>query len=140
MSTIHRFIGQKNDFSWEGVEPTIYGEKDGPKAASKRELINETRDGAGHFVFRYFRIMPGGSSTMFDKHIHDHGVLILHGHCKVTINEDTFDAGPMDVIYVSPNDVHHFVVEGDEPLGFLCVIPNKKLLDSDQPFVDACVM
>jgi quercetin dioxygenase-like cupin family protein len=63
-----------------------------------------------------------------DQHAHDHGILILHGHCKVKLNDREVHAGPMDVIYVTPQDVHHLIVEGDEPLGFLCVIPNKKLI------------
>ncbi|MCE1252985.1 MAG: cupin domain-containing protein [Anaerolineae bacterium] len=130
MSTIHRFIGEKNDFNWEGVDLTVFDGSDGSKYASRRLLITEEREGAKNFVFRYFKVLPGGSSTMFDKHAHDHGVLILHGHCKVKLNDQEFHAGPMDVIYVTPNDVHHFIVEGDEPLGFLCVIPNKKLLAS----------
>jgi quercetin dioxygenase-like cupin family protein len=130
MSIIHRFIGEKNDFNWDGVDLTVFDGSDGSKYASRRLLITEEREGANYFVFRYFKVMPGGSSTMLDQHAHDHGVLILHGHCKVKLNDQEFQAGPMDVIYVSPQDVHHFIVEGDEPLGFLCVIPNKKLLAS----------
>ena len=128
MSAFHRFIGEKNDFNWEGVDLTVFDGSDGSKYASRRLLITEEREDAKYFVFRYFKVLPGGSSTMFDKHAHDHGVLILHGHCKVKLNDEEFEAGPMDVVYISPNDVHHFIVEGDEPLGFLCVIPNKKLL------------
>jgi quercetin dioxygenase-like cupin family protein len=128
MSTIHRFTGTENDFNWEGVDLTVFDGSDGSKYASRRLLITQENEGANYFVFRYFRILPGGSSTMFDKHAHDHGVLILHGHCTVKLNDQEFHAGPMDVVYVSPQDVHHFMVEGDEPLGFLCVIPNKKLL------------
>jgi quercetin dioxygenase-like cupin family protein len=130
MSVIHRFIGSDNDFNWENVDFTVFDGSDGSKNASRRLLITEENEGAKYFVFRYFRVLPGGSSTMFDKHAHDHGVLILHGHCTVKFNDQEFHAGPMDVVYVSPQDVHHFIVEGDEPLGFLCVIPNKKLLSA----------
>jgi quercetin dioxygenase-like cupin family protein len=130
MSVIHRFIGGENDFNWENVDLTIFDGSDGAKNASRRLLITEENEGAKFFVFRYFRVLPGGNSTPFDQHLHDHGVLILHGHCKVRLNDQEFTAGPMDVVYVSPNDVHDFTVEGDEPLGFLCVIPNKKLVAS----------
>lgn len=129
MSTIHRFIGNKSDFNWEDVDLTIYDDKEGgPKFATKRVMISEEKDNAKIFIFRYFRILPGGYSTIHDEHEHDHGVLILHGQCKVLLNGVEQRAGPMDVIYVSPGDVHHFINDGDEPLGFLCVIPNKKLL------------
>ena len=130
MSTIHRFIGEKNDFNWEDVDLTVFDGSDGSKNASRRLLITEEREGAKNFVFRYFRVLPGGSSTMLDQHAHDHGILILHGHCLVKLNDKEVHAGPMDVIYVTPQDVHHLIVEGDEPLGFLCVIPNKKMLAS----------
>ncbi len=128
MSAIHHFIGENNNFNWENVDLTVFDGSDSSKNASRRLLISEEGEGARNFVFRYFRVLPGGNSTMFDKHAHDHGVLILHGHCRVKLNDQEFKAGPMDVIYVSPQDVHHFIVEGNEPLGFLCVIPNKKRL------------
>jgi quercetin dioxygenase-like cupin family protein len=128
MSVIHHFIGEKNNFNWEDVDLTVFDGSDGSKDASRRLLITEEREGAQNFVFRYFRVLPGGSSTKFDQHVHDHGILILHGHALLKLNDKEYHAGPMDVIYITPQDVHHLIVEGDEALGFLCVIPNKKKL------------
>ena len=34
-----------------------------------------------------------------------------------------------DAIYIAPNESHQFEAIGDEPLGFLCVIPSKELLE-----------
>lgn len=126
MSVIRRFIGSESDFNWEDTELTDYTGVGSIKDATKRILISEDKDGAKNYVFRYFRVLPGGNSTMLDQHAHDHGVLILHGHARVLCNGEEHHVGPMDVIYVSPDDVHHFITEGDEPLGFLCVIPKIK--------------
>jgi len=46
----------------------------------------------------------------------------LHGHAKVQLNEEFFEVNPNDAIFISGNDLHQFVVTGDQPLGFLCVI------------------
>ncbi|WP_303898629.1 MULTISPECIES: hypothetical protein [Thermoflexus] len=32
------------------------------------------------------------------------------------------------MIYIAPQEIHQFVNIGEEPFGFLCVIPNKALL------------
>jgi quercetin dioxygenase-like cupin family protein len=124
MSAIHHFTGDPHEFNWENVEKKVYDDANGNVFGSRRVMINAEREGAQNFVFRYFHFLPGSTSHKFDQHLHDHGVLILHGHCTVVLNGQEYPAGPMDVIYISPNDVHHFVVQGDEPLGFLCVIPN----------------
>jgi len=33
-----------------------------------------------------------------------------------------------DVVYVPPNEIHQFKNAGDEPFGFICVIPDKDML------------
>jgi quercetin dioxygenase-like cupin family protein len=122
MSVVHRFTGVAFALDWEGA---TYREYNGPgvKGASGKILIGPA-DGAANFVFRYFRVDPGGN-TVLEHHPHDHGVLILHGRARVRLGEQEFEVGPQDLVYVSPNDVHQFHTLGDEPLGFLCVIPPK---------------
>jgi quercetin dioxygenase-like cupin family protein len=79
-------------------------------------------EGAPNYRLRYFRVEPGGNTSL-DQHAHDHGVLILHGRATVRLGEQQVVAGPRDVVYVPGNEVHQFSALGDEPLGFLCVIP-----------------
>jgi quercetin dioxygenase-like cupin family protein len=128
MSKIHRFIGSDTDFDWESVISKEYEDR-ASKGASGKIMIG-AHDGASYFVFRYFKIEPGGHSSINDHHAHDHGVMILHGRAILGVGEEQFEVGPRDIIYIQPWEYHSFTTLGDEPLGFLCVIPNKKLLES----------
>ncbi len=125
MSVVHRFTGEANALNWEGARHREY-DAPGVVGASGKVLIGRD-DGADNFVFRYFRVLPGGN-TVLEHHLHDHGVLILHGRARVRLGDASFEVGPNDLVYISPNDVHQFHTLGDEPLGFLCVIPNKDKL------------
>ena len=126
MSVIHRFSGTENAFDWENVKSKQY--PDGAaKGASGKIMIGDA-DGAEHFAFRYFCIQPGGHSTLQDYHAHDHGVMILHGHAQVSLEDEQFELKPRDIIYISPWEHHSLAPIGDQPLGFLCVIPNKAML------------
>lgn len=123
MGIIHRFIGKKNDFDWEGAIPRDYI-KPGTKDSSGKVLIGKS-DGAQNFVIRYFRVEPGGW-TALESHPHDHGIFILHGRAKVRLGEETVEAGPRDAIFIPPNETHQLIPIGEEPLGFLCIIPPKE--------------
>jgi mannose-6-phosphate isomerase-like protein (cupin superfamily) len=63
---------------------------------------------------------------MLEQHAHDHGVMILHGRACVRLGELEVEVGPRDIVYISPYEVHQLRPVGDEPLGFLCVIPPKQ--------------
>ncbi len=127
MSTIHRFKGNEDRFDWEDVELITYSD-DKAKGASGRILIG-TEEGAEHFVFRYFCIEPGGHSALEDFHAHPHGVMILHGRALVTLEDRQVELEPHDVLFIEPWERHSLAAVGDQPLGFLCVIPNKKMLE-----------
>lgn len=128
MSVIHRFTGEEFALNWEGATHRDYNSP-GVKGATGKVLIGPA-DGANNFVFRYFRVEPGGN-TVLEQHPHDHGVLILHGRARVRLGEQEFEVGPRDLVYVSPNDIHQFSTLGAEPLGFLCVIPPKEKKPED---------
>jgi len=117
MSIVHKFKGNSNNFSWEGVTPVSYPGKEG---VFKHVLIGAA-EGAPHYIIRYFRLEPGCSSN-YESHEKDHGVVIMHGKGKVQLNESFFEVEPYDAVYVSSNDIHQFTNIGDEPFGFLCVI------------------
>jgi quercetin dioxygenase-like cupin family protein len=121
MSIIHPFNGSEHHFSWKNVPIKKYAEEF--EGVTKQVFIGPD-DGSHDFVMRYFHLQPGTHSNL-ESHPHAHGVLILHGNAHVQLNNDIFQVKPFDAIYISGNDIHQFVVEGDEPLGFLCVI--KKL-------------
>lgn len=126
MSRIHRFCGNEDHFDWENVRSKQYPDGAAKRASGKIMIGNA--DGAENFVFRYFHVEPGGHSTIQDYHAHDHGVMILHGLALVTIENEQYELKPRDIVYISPWEHHSLAPLGDEPLGFLCVIPNKDML------------
>ena len=121
MSTIHRHRGQ---YDWEGVGLDHYPSEKEMKGVSVRWLIGAA-EGAPNFALRYFEIEPGGWSSL-DQHAHEHGVFILRGQGQVLLGEEESNVGFGDVVYISPYEPHQFKNVGDEPLGFLCVIPTRE--------------
>lgn len=126
MAAIHRFNGTDRRFGWEYVKTITY--EDGSAKNVTGKIIIGRDEGAKYFVFRYFCVEPGGNSTLNDYHAHDHGVLILHGRARVTVENQVFELSPMDILYIKPWEHHSLSPIGDEPMGFLCVIPNKEML------------
>ena len=122
MGAVHKYQGKDGNNQWEGVQVQPY-ERGVAVGGSVRVVIGP-EDGAHNFTMRYFEIEPGGQSS-FDRHEHDHGVYFLKGRAKVLIGWDVHDVGPGDVVYIAPNEQHQFESIGEEPLGFLCVVPPK---------------
>ena len=124
MGKVHQFIGstENDEYEWEGVIPERYI-AEGFEGVVKRVLVGP-EDEAPNFVIRYFQLEPGTSSRL-ERHAHDHGVVILHGQCRVQINEEFTDLNPLDSVYVSGNELHQFTNTGEKSLGFICVIKSK---------------
>jgi quercetin dioxygenase-like cupin family protein len=121
MSNIHKFIGSQDDFRWEGVTVKEYQhEYDGVT----RQVFIGPEEESNNFNLRYFRLEPGTHSHK-ESHHHEHGVLILHGRARVQLDDEFFEVGPNDAVFVPSNTLHQFTPIGDEPLGFLCVINPK---------------
>jgi quercetin dioxygenase-like cupin family protein len=121
MGIIHRRSGTGDAYVWEDVPL-----KDYPSGvslgASVRWLIGRA-EGAPHFAMRYFEVQPGGH-TALDNHPHDHGVLVLRGQAEVLLGEQKSVVGAGDVVYIPGGETHQFHTQGDEPFGFICVIPS----------------
>ena len=128
MGVVHKYQGEDGTFEWEDVTAASYT-KGGAVGGSVRVVIGP-EDGAHNFAMRYFEIEPGGQSS-FDRHEHDHGIYILKGKARVLLGWDLHEVGPGDVVYIPPNEQHQFESIGEEPLGFLCVVPPKKDMAED---------
>jgi quercetin dioxygenase-like cupin family protein len=120
---VHKFTGSGVDYDWADVSEQSY-ESAGSTGVSVRWLIG-TAEGAPHFAVRYFEIQPGASSSL-DKHKHDHGVFVLRGRGEALLGDEVAEISFGDAVYVSPEEVHQFRCVGDEPLGFLCVVPAQR--------------
>ncbi len=124
MSVVHRFTGEDNSFNWEGAISSGYT-KPNTCGADGKVLIGKA-DGAQQFIIRYFRVEPGGFTSL-EKHPHDHGIFILHGRARVLLGTMEVEVGPRDAVYISPNEIHQLIPAGDEALGFLCIVPPKEI-------------
>lgn len=125
MGAIHKFRGDAGSFNWDGIIPKGYDSKD-IKGVTVRWLISRD-ERAPHFAMRYFEVEPGGW-TVLHLHSHDHGVIILRGKGKVLLGKKEAEISFGDVVYIPPNEIHQFKNAGDEPFGFICVIPNKEMV------------
>lgn len=123
MSTVRKFNDKDGAYRWEGISVEPYAPGD-PRAGTRQVLIGPA-DAAPTFALRYFELAPGTQSSL-DSHAHEHGVYILHGRGRVKLGESEHELDPGDVVYVSPNDSHSFHAAGDEPLGFLCIVPARR--------------
>jgi quercetin dioxygenase-like cupin family protein len=74
---------------------------------------------------RYFAVQPGGYTSL-DQHAHDHGVYVLHGCARLRLGHEEHELHTGDVVYIAGNEIHQFFALGDEPFGFLCVVPAKR--------------
>jgi len=130
MGVVYRQIGKDGNFAWERVEAEPY-RGGGASEGSCRHVLIGPKEGAQHFAIRYFEIPPRGQSS-FEHHLHDQGVVILKGRARVLLGWEIYEVGPGDAIYIPQDEQHQFENLGDEPLGFLCVIPSKEWLHKMQ--------
>ncbi len=95
---------------------------DGAAGCRIRWLIGEV-DQAPNFAMREFEVEPGGHTP---KHTHDyeHEVFVLAGKGVLVDGNVEQPLAAGSVVYVAPNDVHQFRNTGQEPMRFLCLIPN----------------
>ncbi|HUT33067.1 MAG TPA: cupin domain-containing protein [Planctomycetota bacterium] len=98
--------------------------EEGAKGVRIRWVINEG-DGAGNFAMRHFEIAPGGH-TPHHAHAWEHEVFVLTGHGSVAGPEGETPLRPGTVVFVPPDEEHHFANDGSEPLTLLCLIPMAK--------------
>ena len=87
---------------------------------TKRDVITD-KDGAPNFAMRVFEVGPG-ISTPLHSHPWEHEVFILSGQ-GVVISEQRETKKEGSVIFIPPNEPHHFTNKGNEPLRFVCLIP-----------------
>jgi quercetin dioxygenase-like cupin family protein len=122
--TIHKFTGDwEREFSWEGARTRLY-QKTETNQVSETWMIGK-KEGAENFAFRYYQLSPGSRSNQ-EQHAYDHGILVLQGSGEVQLGDETHPVSRGDVIYIPPDELHQLVNSGDNPLGFICVIPARR--------------
>ena len=123
---IHRLARLENgEMRWQGVPVRAYSpENSGADRATRQVLIGQDEN-SPHFHLRYFAVQPGGHTSL-DQHAHDHGVYVLHGRARLRLGNHEYEINTGDVVYIPGNEIHQFFTLGDEPFGFLCVVPAKR--------------
>lgn len=112
---------KSDDFSWKGVEKKVYKtETQNFKDIHRYTLLGEEFKELNSET-RYFEIQPGGYSSL-EYHRHPHSVVIIRGSGSVILNNELKEISSFDVVYISPETIHQFHADNDEPLGFICVV------------------
>ena len=126
MGIIHRFNSiEDGEFRWQDVLVSAYGPENSKADRATRQILIGIGEQSPHFHMRYFAVQPGGYTSL-DQHSHDHGVYILHGRARLRLGNEEHELQTGDVVYIPGNEVHQFFAVGDEPFGFLCVVPAKR--------------
>ena len=125
MSVVHRFTGTESNFLWENVKIQNY--ESGLEGVTKQVPIGPNED-SNNFYIRYFRLEPGKKSNK-ESHSHEHGVIIMHGHAKVQVNQDFFELHPKDAVFISSNDLHQFTALVKSRWAFYVLSSPTKLLN-----------
>lgn len=92
------------------------------QGVSIRYLIVE-EFGAPTFEMRYFELQKG-CKTSLDRHGYEHEVFVLKGRGRIELNGEPHPLRPQDAVLIEPNEEHRLFQEGEEPFGFLCMVPN----------------
>ena len=120
---IHRLARLENgEIRWQGVPVRTYGPENSGADGATRQVLIGPEENAPHFHMRYFAVQPGGHTSL-DQHAHDHGVYVLHGCARLRLGDEEHEISTGDVVYIPGNEIHQFFTLGDEPFGFLCVVP-----------------
>ena len=97
-------------------------EMEGAEGCAVRWLIDEN-DGAPNFAMRQFEVAPGGHTPQHH-HPYEHEVFVLEGSGEVLEGQTPHALKAGDVVFVAPNETHQFRNTGNQPLKFICLVPN----------------
>ena len=112
------------DFHWQGVDVLKY-KQDGsaPFKDVTRQVLFDSRDPPAQL--RYFEVAPGGYTTL-ERHEHVHAVMVIRGRGQCLVGDQAYDVATHDLVNVPPLAWHQFRAAGNEPLGFLCLVPSQR--------------
>ncbi len=126
MGIIHRSAeAEDGELRWLNVVVRAYGPDNSGADRATRQILIGTDEDSPHFHMRYFAVQSGGHTSL-DQHIHDHGVYVLHGHARLHLGNEEYELYTGDVVYISGNEIHQFFTLGEEPFGFLCIVPAER--------------
>lgn len=112
-----------SDYSWETVERRDYKtDTNNFKEVHRYSLLGEREDEQDlNFQTRYFEIQSGGYSSL-EYHRHPHSVVIIRGSGSVILGDEVQSINLHDVVHITPETLHQFHADNNEPLGFICIV------------------
>ena len=126
MGIIHRQgTIEHGELRWQDVQVRDYGPENSGADKATRQVLIGIDENSPNFHIRYFAVQPGGHTSL-DQHTHEHGVYILHGRALLRLENNEYELNAGDVVYIPGNEVHQFFASGQEPFGFLCVVPARR--------------
>jgi quercetin dioxygenase-like cupin family protein len=126
MGIIHRQgTIEDGELRWHDVLVRAYGPGNSSASKATRQILIGADENSSNFHMRYFAVQTGGHTSL-DQHAHEHGVYILHGRARLRLENSEYELHAGDVVYIPGNEVHQFFTSGQEPFGFLCVVPARR--------------
>lgn len=117
-----------SNFEYPDAELTTYKDEPGTWVAVTRRVLHPSAQTS--FETRYFEIAAGGY-TSFEKHQHEHVVVVLRGSGRVRLEDTWTDIHEGDSVRVSGMTPHQFVNSSEVPFGILCIVDR----DRDRPIL-----
>lgn len=119
-------IQRYENATFPDVEVTTYKDEPGTWVGVTRRVL--AGDSGTKFETRFFDLAPGGY-TSFERHQHEHVVVVLKGQGTVRLGEDVHNITAGDVVHTGPNQPHQFLADAGEGLGIVCTVDR----DRDRP-------
>lgn len=92
------------------------------RGVSIRYLVVE-EFGAPNFEMRYFELQKDGKTSL-DQHDYEHEVFVLRGRGRLVLDGKEYSLRPNDAILIKSKEQHQFFPDGEDPFGFICIVPN----------------
>jgi quercetin dioxygenase-like cupin family protein len=126
MGIIHHFGEIENgELRWNDVPVRAYEPENSSADRATRQVLIGMDENSPNFHMRYFAVQSGGHTSL-DQHPHEHGVYVLHGRARLRLSDQEHELNVGDVVYIPGNEVHQFFAMGEEPFGFLCIVPARR--------------
>ena len=90
--------------------------------ATRTQVLLGPADGMPHFAMRRFVMGEQGGMPRHRNAV-EHEQFVLRGRARISIDDETYEVRPADVVYIPAGAVHDYTVL-EAPFEFLCMVPN----------------
>ena len=115
-------IQRHSEGKWADVPLDRYKDEPGTWVDVGRQVLFDSENSG--FQGRSFRLGPNGY-TSFEKHGHEHFVVVLSGSGRVRLGDEWYDLTALDNVNVAPWQPHQFVA-GQDGMTILCVVDRER--------------